>query len=485
MFSPRSNPSADGVSAPVLDLFALLDERTGPIVSMIDIDVPDGFWASQSELCETAGFGLASGSPAAAGCSRTSGTAARIPALGEAVERYCGHLVDHRRLVWSSWKQFHETGIDAIDPRVLALYRKSQTENPRFPFSGLTTNDEVAWISATDFDGANVMVPAALVWLAPGPQSMGTDQRHITLPISAGIATGRANPNGQPRQPPPSTTPSSDRVPPVGVDRGHQRTDAVAHALCEVLERHALGQAWHSGATFVQLRGLIEHEHFATYYVANHWDLPVVLATYKNVGLLSFGCALSSSWQTAAEKACSEAALMARTTSLIETGELDWHRPEGPLAELRADKRYCLDYAADYSNVTDVTCHAQMLLDPVMQSLVEDRLGSLQDDKTVRELASMKVPKKRPSAPFEPGVGDAEANQANRFCETLIELLHSENLRPVVVDITSPDMAMCGLQVVRVIVPGLRSTGPAAFPFLGDGFEPLPTNPCLLPVPHV
>ena len=440
------------ISPTSLDLFALFDARTGPVTSLVDIEVPGVRWASQGEVCETAGFGLASGAPATAGCSFATQSDARVPAMGEAIERYCGHLINHRQLVWSTWREFCTAGVEAVDPNALALFRNSQLDRPGFPFSGLGPDDLASWVLGADFDGAPVWVPSALVWLAAGPQSLGADGRHITLPINAGIAAGA------------------------------RRSDAVAHGLREVVERHALAQAWHDGRTFPRLLGLPIAEHFTAYCVPNRWNLPIVLAAYRDSQLLSFGCAHSYSWPIAATKACTEAALMARTTSLIDSGELDWHRPAGPLAPWRGDRAYLRCYADDYGNVTDVTCHAQLLLDPDMQALVGTRLGSPTDGILVAELPDICAGVVRTS-PTERN--ESTNRQDVSHHAVLSGVLRADGLAPVVVDLTTPDVAQCGVHVVRVVVPGLRSTAPGAFPFLGDGFEPLPKMPCLLPVPHV
>jgi ribosomal protein S12 methylthiotransferase accessory factor len=60
-----------------------------------------------------------------------------------------------------------------------------------------------------------------------------------------------------------------------------------------------------------------------------------------------------------------------------------------------------------------------------------------------------------------PCVADAVAR------DTYLERLQAAGLRAVSVDLTSPDVASAGLRVVRVLVPGLYSNAPAAFPLLG------------------
>jgi ribosomal protein S12 methylthiotransferase accessory factor len=72
-----------------------------------------------------------------------------------------------------------------------------------------------------------------------------------------------------------------------------------------------------------------------------------------------------------------------------------------------------------------------------------------------------------------------------------VRLLRQRGLQAIAVDVTTPDVLSCGLHVARVVVPGLRCTAPAAFPFLGA--SPLTGSPweglgggaiCTLPLPH-
>jgi ribosomal protein S12 methylthiotransferase accessory factor len=412
----------------------LIDERTGIVPTFRTGLLADGLFDAAAVLCETAHFGLASGAPAASGTSWTDSAAAGRAALGEAVERYCGHLVQTEQLQWGSHLELEGRGRDAVDPATLALYRPGQLARPGFPFAGIGPRERIAWVEATDRARRPVLVPASLVWLAPARHSAGPDGRQLHLPVNAGIAAG-------------STLDEARRA-----------------ALLEVLERHSLAQAWHAGATFpaVSARAGATGDGAELRVVPNRFGLPVALALRRHAdGTVACGCGAATTWGAAAAKAVAEAAVSAATTALVAAGPTPWARPSGPLAPHRADRRYLRSYRPDLSDATDVTCHLQLLLDPEMTAAVESRLG-------------------------EPSPGRPRASPpADTDVPWLEAALEKAGFRPLTVDLTTPDVAACGMVVARVVVPGMRATGPAAFPFLGDGLDPLPARPCLLPVPHV
>ncbi|WP_440107179.1 YcaO-like family protein [Streptosporangium sp. H16] len=388
-----------------------------------------------ADLAATAGYGLPLGNPTVCGASWHDPAEARRRALGEAAERHCGHLIPHGRLAEAAW---HELAPDAVDPQTLVLYSPEQAARDGFPFTGLARTDRTHWVRGTHGDGAPIWVPAALTWLTP----FCVRSRPVVLPVSAGIAAGP--------------------------DLAFAR----ASALAEVVERHALATAWASGCAFPKLANVrlpsMPGVRLSAHAVANLLDAPVVLCVAEDTteefgGTLGVGCALvpgaADPLTTAAWKAAAEAVQSLDTTAQLAAGDLpEWERPHGPLAPHRPDRAFASSYRPDFADVTDVTCHLQLLADPSFCARVLTRL------------ARGGIP-----APAQPTArGRFDMNAA----------LVARGLQAVTVDLTTPDVAACGLAVARVIVPGLRATAPAAFPFLGDGADPLPSRPDLSPVPH-
>ncbi|TKK85189.1 hypothetical protein FDA94_26285 [Herbidospora galbida] len=389
----------------------LLDPRTGLVTRMETRRSHAVLHTATAELAATGRFGHPLGNPVVGGASFGDPGRARLRALGEAAERYAGHLVPEAGLRRATWHDLDA----AVDPDRLALYSPDQHDRPDFPFAGLRRDDVLSWVPGRAGDGSPVWVPASLVWLSSGEHAL-VRGRPAHLPIAAGIAAG--------------PTPEAAR----------------ASALAEVLERHALATAWHGGAAFPLVEGPplpapIGAE-LTWRSVPNALGAPVVLCAASTPdGLLGVGCATGSSRSAAAEALRSLDAL-----AEVAEGVPEWERPAGPLATHRSDRRYLDSYAPDLSDATDVLCTLQLLADQRVSSAVRDRLAA-------------------------DGVAGAPST--------------APRLDVITVDLTTPDLAALGLHVARVVVPGLRSTGPAAYPFLGAGADPLPAHVERLPVPHV
>ncbi|GIH99884.1 YcaO-like family protein [Planobispora takensis] len=467
-----------------------LDSRSGLVTDVRASTLRGCLHVAFADLAATTGYGLPLGNPTVSGACWHDPARARLRALGEAAERYCGHLVPADRLVEATW---HDLAPDAVDPRVLALYSAGQSARDGFPFTGLGRADRTHWVRGTRHDGTPVWVPAALVWLTPfraspverARQSGSVRSRPVLLPVSAGIAAG--------------PDPASAR----------------AAALAEVVERHALATAWASERAFPALTGVrspaVRGVRLSARAVPNLLDAPVVLCVAEDIGdgdagggldaedgrapvpggtaesghapvpgtggtaetghalasgvrgAVGAGCAFvpgaADPVTAAVWKAAAEAVQSLDTTAQLAVGGLpEWERPGGPLAPHRPGRAFASAYRPDFSDVTDVTCHLQLLADPSFSARILARLARGEPAGFGGFGAA---------GPFDPDAA-----------------LAARGLVPVTVDLTTPDIAACGLAVVRVVVPGLRATAPAAFPFLGDGAEPLPARTEPLPVPH-
>lgn len=375
-----------------------------------------------------------------AGASWQDETRAIEAALGEAAERYCGTLIPSG-LRTTTAKHLRHTGERVLSGDDLALHSLNQHEQPGFPFVPLSEETEAAWVPAEDVqDGSMVFVPASVVYLGDITEHYAVPATNY--PVGAGIAAGTS------------------------------REQAIEGALGEMVERHALGTAWARGVLFPAVEILpaisaagrlagVETVH--AWAVPDTFDLPVLLVSVSDAkrDLIGFGCALRETAAAAMWKAFSEALLSLQSAQALDDQTHPIHELTSagrtPLKPHRVDRQYRKDYAADWRDVTDIACHAQLLLDPIFRRDVMDRLAA-------------------PGAPT--GLPSSRSG-------ALRQLLNRQGRRLLVVDVTSADIRMANLHVVRVIVPGLRATAPAAFPFLGghdfDGENA--AGLCTLPVP--
>ncbi|MFD4791152.1 YcaO-like family protein, partial [Streptomyces sp. NPDC058459] len=142
---------------------------------------------------------------------------ARRAAVGEAVERYCGNAVPGG-LRTATYRELTRLGVRALDPETTALYSPAQYATPGFPFTPFTRELPVAWTPGRDLhDGAEVLVPASLVWL---------DYFHG----------------------PRAAEPATHSLVYSGIAAGENRAHAERFALEELLERDATTIWWSTGA---------------------------------------------------------------------------------------------------------------------------------------------------------------------------------------------------------------------------------------------
>jgi len=395
------------------------------------------YW--QAEVSETRDFGAPVPGSGVAGCSWWDDTSACAAAVSEGCERYCGSLVPSG-LLTASWAELTSAGVSAVDPASLALYSSDQLDDPGFPFSAFTRDLPVRWVEGkTMTAGVATSVPASLVYLS-WLTGRSAHEPRTNLPVSAGIAASNS------------------------------ASDAAAAALGEVLERDALATAWITGTPMPRLvvpdwiaelvAGNGSGLDLRIHLVQNPDRLPVVFAVLVDhaTGLLGTGCALRNTTTDSALKAVAEAAVS--LTSVENLSRVDspllarLSGPAGPLKRWRSDRRYRSSYRGDWADVVDIACHLQLLVDPAFQADVLQRLDALG------------------------GATTTVADEAPRGIDARTII----GSGAVAVEVTTPDVAAGGRHVVRVVVPGRRSTTPAAFPQLG-GLDPR-HELCLLPVPH-
>lgn len=359
---------------------------------------------------------------------------ARRAAIGEAVERYCGNVVPDNLLA-GSFESLARVGAPVVDPQKFALYSAAQYATPGFPFVPLTRDLEISWVPGNDLvSGAEVLLPASLVYLNYFRGAHQAEPR-TNSPVYAGIAAGETLEQAQ------------------------------RFALEEVLERDASAIWWLSGSPAVGIDCADHPEIRAVFTPAEVPDLAVSFLQIRSpfgvpvVGvfvedtarsLVALGSACRATAVEVTKKALTEAFdVLSLSVALLD--------PDGILARAtvagdphyrpyRADRAYLDDFRADWRDVTDLPAHAQLYLDVRMQGSVLDRMRSPALRTTLGDLSSL---------PETAGI----SHYLTRFGEA--------GLRAYAVDVTTTDVALAGLRVARVVVPGLYTNAPAAFPLLG------------------
>lgn len=360
--------------------------------------------------------------------------------VGEAIERYCGNFVP-AGLRRASWNDMAEAGDRAIDPADLALLTPAQYEAPSCPFEPLTPDLSIEWAAGVDLiDDRRTWAPASLVWVN---HHLDRDEPRTHPHNLAGVAAGR------------------------------DLHDAQRSALEEIIERDSVQIWWLSGlpASGIEFdpelldsgltcEGNGWYHHTDLPYrvravaIPTTWPVPVVgvYLHHLHLDLHVLGLAARPDPLEAVRKGWLEAlALQGYARGLLDPDGDVWNSVETGifaghgLKPWRADRGYRAEYAADYHDLLDLACHSQIWLDPAMRT----ELGPIVSDaRPAVSLADLHHP-----------ITDARCHY--------VQAMADKQIRPVSVDVTTPDIAAVGPRVVRVIAPGTYMNTPAGFPLLG------------------
>lgn len=439
---PRSAPRAAtapsaGDGRPTLPVEALVDPECGIIRSVREVPHPSGapasYTAMTAAVADARRLGEWPADRVSLGTTFGDPGQARIAAIAEGVERYCGNWLpaelpgDELRVTTRA--ELEAGGADVIGAAELPVFAPWQYDRDRFPYHRLTDDTPTLWARCADLDGARTWVPASLVHLN------WRQSRFRHLPRThhlnyAGIATGQ------------------------GAD------DARDRGVLEVVERDALEVWWHlDGPTFgidpASVPGLeadLDGSPLHVSLVAMPSEFaPAVAALVHDEerGLYAAGFSASCDPVRAARKAVLEAvhtwvytqgctAADGWVFRAVEQGLM----ARGLYLDFREDASY-LDAAGEQcANIIDLGAHVQVWLDPRVHAqarrFTEPALGT------------------RPVSALEPvEMGEVYRRLARRGHRILTR------------DLTTSDVRRTPLRVVRTLITGLVPNAPAAFAYLG------------------
>lgn len=421
------------------DWWQLVNPRNGVILRYREIahhpSIPTGLCTVQTDVANMSRHYNWANNTVCGGSGFDGFEAARNAAIGEAVERYCGNIVPTADLVQGSFDELTAQGVSALDPLSLVGYSDAQYASPGFPFVPFDRSLQVKWAAGQRLsDQQPTLVPASLVyvnWFTGGFK----DEPPTNYMYYPGIAAG----------------PTLDY--------------ALASAIEEVLERHVTMCWWTNAQALpsVQMpadlqeiwRGAPEQHGQRAWliHLDNPFGIPVMAGVVENTHeqLLNIGFAVRADPRTAALKAWSEALTLQEGSRdlLLEDGLLRqaiaYEDFDGEaLKPWREDRHYLDSFRRDLRDVSDLMCQQQVHLDP----RAHEAIRPIIDTPTTRAFQDL------PSLP-------------DRDLATYMAILAEHGLEAYFVDITTSDVRLSGLHVVRVIIPGLVPNFPAAFPFLG------------------
>ncbi|WP_325078712.1 YcaO-like family protein [Sphaerospermopsis aphanizomenoides] len=336
-------------------------------------------------------------------------------AVGEAIERYCGGIVDHGRLIFSSYAELDHR---AVPPPAFFSFSDQQYSDPTFPFPAFDPTTQTSWMPALSLSSnQQVLVPAFLVYLDWDGEQPGD----YILPVNSN-----------------------------GMASGPTLEFATYSGLCELIERDAFIITWLNRLPAPRIyfthRPGIETEiarHYArfgielvTFDLTTDIQVPVVMAMLidrsgKSPAVATgLGCHLDGA--TALRKAIFE-------VCQARFGDIE-RMKGGAGANLHqySDIKYLDDHNA-FFYTTARLCELSFLFDHDQSRKTED-LPTYESQSEVEKLQSV------------------------------ITRLHSVGAEPYLVEITTPDIASLGFRVVRILASELVPI------YFGYGQEPLGTR---------
>ena len=416
---------------------ALVDAEAGIIRSVREvphpIGAPDRYLALTASVADARILGEWPADRVSLGTSFGDPAQARIAAIGEGVERYCGNWLPDElprgELRVSTADELRADGESVIDESDLPRFADWQLARPGFAYQRLLPSTPTLWARCDEIDGDSVWVPDSLVHLN------WRQSRFRALPRThhlnyAGIATG------------------------AGFD------DARDRGVIEVIERDALEVWWHlDGPTFgidpATVPGLLDDlqgSSLRVWLVAMPSEFAPAIGALvhdEERGLYAAGFSASLDPARAARKAVLEAVHTWIYTQGCTTDDGWVFRAvaAGLMAKgLTLDFRPHADYLAaagpQFENVIDLGAHVQVWLDPT----VHDEARRFQSP----------AQGVRPLSAVDPVTIDEVYGR-----------LRDRGHRVLTRDLTTSDVRRTDLRVVRSIVTGLVPNAPAAFSYLG------------------
>ncbi|MFF5425261.1 MULTISPECIES: YcaO-like family protein [unclassified Streptomyces] len=424
-----------------LPLDALVDPVCGIVRKVKPVDHPAGapprYTAMTAEVADARRLGLWPADRVSLGTSFGDPDTARIAAIAEGVERYCGNRVPppgHPDApLRATAADLAARGLRLYGPGDLPAYADWQYARPGFPYRPLTGDTPALWARGTERlpggETTEVWAPVALTHLnwRQGDLRALPRTHHLNY---AGIATGQ------------------------GLD------DAVERALLEIAERDALELWWHldgptRGIDPATVPGLADDlagsglRVWITEMPSEFAPCMAALVHDPRLDLYAAGFACKYDPADAARKAVLEAVhTWVFTQGLtdpdgwvfqaVDAGLL----AKGLYLDHREDRRY-LDSCGDhFARVRDLGAHVQVWLDP--------RMAAEARRFTAPALGLV------PLSAVAPGSRRA-----------MDEALEHGGHRVMTFDLTTEDIGETALRVARVLVSGLLPNAPAAFGYFG------------------
>ncbi len=359
-------------------------------------------------------------------------------ALLHAAKYYCDSNFYAAQVQLASYDQLRRMGEYALDPQQLTLFSAALYATPGCPFVPFTHDTPAYWVRG------HALIRDDPAWI---PANLAYVNWQLADFVQEAV--------------PMTQTPSYS-----GLAAGWSLEAALVSAIEDCIRRDTMMIWWLNRQPLpaiqpsAELAALWQGEPTELgqrawlIYLPNQFGLPVIAGVLENrhEQLLTIGFGYGADPVAAALQAWAEAATSQEasrdmndphglTRQSVEQGML--HTPFKPW---RADRAYLDDYRSDFRDMTDPLVQRQFYLDP----RAIERVRPWIDVPATLHFADIPTLPDRSLAAYR-----------QRLAALGFELFW--------LDLTPPDLAVVGLKVVRVVIPGLVPNFPAAFPATGGG----------------
>ena len=384
----------------------IVDEDAGIIERLREVHPDAGepdFFHFEARASNTSAFAPQKNFRAAGGAS-VNRELAMAKAVGEAVERYSTALfrTDELPLTTAAKAPF-----ECVAPDHFALYAAEQHADPSFPWAPFGKNTPVRWTPTQDIlTGETIHVPAAFVWM-PYAYVRGSYDTPIGQPISTGLASHCSF------------------------------EEAALGGLCEVIERDAVMIMWLARMSMphIDLTTLDDANYEITKRLRRAGDEVFLLDVTNDTGVPTILCVLRGSRGNGAPLVFAGSAAPTREDAARKAMEEAAHTRRYCHGVMRAG--FPTVHESDFLEVDGQADHLAFYCDPANTHYANFVLAS-ETTKDFQDVVS-------------PGV-----HSPWRDLRIVAERIAATGHRPLVADLTSPDIAGIGFNVTRAVVPGFH-----------------------------
>jgi len=358
-------------------------------------------------------------------------------ALLHAAKYYCDSNFYHAQTRLADYTTLTRSGHYALDPQRLALFSETMYAAPGCPFVPFRHSTPAYWVRGHSLTHDRpTWLPAHLVYVNAQLADFVQEQTPLTQSASY-----------------------------VGLAAGWNVEDALVGAIEDCIRRDTMMIWWFNGIALPSIQIPPElariwegtpgdlGQHARLIALPNQFGLPIIAGVLENsveqlltIGFGYGGDPIHAACQAWAEAATSQEASRdmndpnGLTRLSVEQGLMN-----DAFKAWRADRAYLDEYRTDFRDMTDPLVQRQFYLDPRAIERVRPWIDTP---------ATLTF--------------DDVAPQHDRSLQAYRKRLESQGFEIFWFDLTPPDLALVGLTVVRVIIPGLVPHFPAAFPAVGN-----------------